>query len=109
MITWAQDEEGNPISSRGSRWDSAERGIIVGLADIGMPDVYRKVHGYQSMPSSWVLKRGGARIGRRFDHVFAAQQLNPTSVDYRDAWRENNLSDHAAIEVSFDTQRLDPI
>ena len=39
---------------------------------------------------------------RRFDHVFASPQLGVRSCDYVHEWRERALSDHSAVEVTFD-------
>lgn len=108
VITFAQTEAGRLSRARGARWDAAERGIVLGLADLGMPDVFRALYGYQPQPASWVLKRGHARFPRRFDHVFADPTLRPTAFTYLHELRESGLSDHspAFVVVRRSRQRL---
>ena len=101
VITFGQTETGRLTRARGARWDAAERGILLGLADLGMPDVFRVLYGYQPQPASWILKRGHARFPRRFDHVFADPTLRPTAFTYVHELRESGMSDHSAAFVEF--------
>jgi endonuclease/exonuclease/phosphatase family metal-dependent hydrolase len=39
---------------------------------------------------------------RRFDHIFASNRLKTIECEYLSAWREDGLSDHAAIEAVFE-------
>jgi len=60
---------------RGDRWVRAEWNVLRGLADHGLPDVYRGIHGYGRLAYSWVLRRSDQSRLRRFDHVFAASSM----------------------------------
>ena len=86
----------------GEYWDRGERRVLVGLAEYDLVDVYRMLHGYQATESSWLLRRAGTAIGRRFDHVFASRSLAPTSCRYLHSLRESGLSDHSPIETTFE-------
>ena len=88
---------------RGERWVEAERSVITGLADEGLPDAYRAVHGYQSDASAWSYKNiynGEVTWRRRFDHVFASPELNPTEATYLHDLDDH--SDHTPLEVVFE-------
>ena len=85
----------------GARWDAAERSVLRGLADHDLPDVYRTLHGYGVRDFSWVLRRRGRTVRRRFDHVFASRSLEPRSCTYLHELRERGLSDHSPLEVVF--------
>ena len=109
VVTWAQ----RPTASGewriahmfrgrpGNEWDAGERRVLTGLAEHDLVDVYRSMHGYSAMDSSWILRRGERTIGRRFDHVFASRALVPRSCEYLHHLRASGLSDHAPIEVTF--------
>jgi len=101
LITFGQTEAGRLNRARGARWDAAERDILLGLADLGMPDVFRALYGYQPQPASWILKRGHARFPRRFDHVFVDPTLRPTAFTSGHELRENGVSDHSPAFVEF--------
>ena len=101
VITFGQTEDGRVSRPRGGRWDAAERGIVTGLRDIGMPDVFRELYGYELQPASWILKRHGRTFERRFDHVFADPRLRPQSFIYRHDLRQSGASDHSAAVVRF--------
>ena len=104
--TWASSKNKAGIyklkKSRGERWDNGERNIISGLKDYDLEDVYRKLYGYEKQEYSWVAKREGKEWGRRFDHVFAAKELNPIEAKYVHEVRTEKISDHSAMEVTFD-------
>jgi exonuclease III len=70
-----------------------------GWQPFGLRDVFRSLHGYDVEACSWVVRRKQLIRGRRFDHVFASAALSTVSCDYLTAFREDGLSDHAAIEV----------
>ena len=101
VITFGQTEAGRLNRARGARWDAAERDILLGLADLGMPDVFRAVYGYQPQPASWTFKRGDDRFPRRLDHVFADANLRPTAFTYVHELRESGVSDHSPAFVEF--------
>jgi exonuclease III len=67
------------------RWDAAERGLLVGLADWDLNDAFRALNGYD-----------------RRDDVLASASLRPVHCDYVHGWREGGLSDHSAIEAVFE-------
>ncbi len=110
IVTWAQEIDSSKrvrLKTRirgglGLRWDTAERNVLSGLQPFGFRDVFRSLHGYQVDACSWMLRRKGLVRGRRFDHVFASERVEPVSCIYLDAWREAGLSDHAAIETVFE-------
>ncbi len=85
----------------GGEWDTGERQVLTGLADFDLADVYRLLHGYAPVETSWVLKQAGREVGRRFDHVFASRELLPLACEYLHDVRLSGLSDHSAIEVIF--------
>lgn len=97
--------EGTVVSQRHrrhpqGRWAQGELSIIQGLAEYGMPDVYRALHGYKRQDFSW-YHYAHRQNGRRFDHVFASPFLNAVECQYLHSAREARLSDHSPIEVDF--------
>jgi exonuclease III len=107
-ITWGQDLVdgrgvcwGSSQGDTGVRWDQGERGVLIGLAEFDLPDVFRTLHGFGRQEFSWYLHRKGRRIGRRFDHVFASKRLKAMRCGYLHRFREKNLSDHSPLEVDF--------
>ncbi|HMF98851.1 MAG TPA: endonuclease/exonuclease/phosphatase family protein [Vicinamibacterales bacterium] len=111
VVTWAQDvsESGQVRLARrvlggcAARWDAAERNILCGLQQTGLRDVFRSLHGYDVDACSWVVRWKGEIRRRRFDHIFASAGLKTTTCEYLTRWREDGLSDHAAIEAVFKT------
>lgn len=107
VVTWGQwiDDDGKALVwgrfKGDARWDTAERQILVGLAEFDLCDVFRRVRGYGCREFSWYLKRREKAIGRRFDHIFASAALKPIRCEYIHAFRSKGLSDHAAIEAEF--------
>lgn len=48
-----------------------ERSVLLGLADFGLPDAFRAVHGYDREAwSHQCVRNGEVKWRRRFDHVF---------------------------------------
>jgi len=84
------------------RWERAELGILVGLATFGLRDVFRGFHGYAAQPASWT--KGIAE--RRYDHIFASNDMATISCDYIHDWRVFGLSDHSAIEAVLQPENL---
>jgi exonuclease III len=105
VVTWAERRRKNGeivlVPNRGKRWDAAERNVLLCLKEFDLSDVYRSLYGYKVQDYSWYTNNKGVRIGRRFDHVFASQALNPVSCRYLGSFREESLSDHSPIEVEF--------
>ena len=83
------------------RWDAAERGVVLGLAEHDLPDTFRALNGYTATDASWVARRGDRQWGRRYDHIFASNQLTATACRYLHDWRTQGLSDHSAIEADL--------
>jgi endonuclease/exonuclease/phosphatase family metal-dependent hydrolase len=113
VVTWGQRIKGDGTAvvyatirgQPGHRWDEAERRVLTGLGAFGLPDSFRALHGYGVAAFSWVARRGTAIAPRRFDHVFASPVLGVRSCEYVHEWREHGLSDHSAIETTFDDGR----
>ncbi len=104
-ITWGQrlstDNE-VILRKKDSRWHQGELSVIRGLAESNLPDVFRQLHGYNTEEYSFIVRRKGEIVSRRrFDHVFASQELRPQQCIYLHKFREMKLSDHSPIEVLF--------
>lgn len=78
----------------GGRKDRAERSVLLGLAAHDLTDVFRNLYGHGVAASSWRQFR--------LDHVFASASLAPTNCRYLNGVRAERLSDHAAVEATFD-------
>ena len=113
IVTWAQevdDASGRVRLARrisggsGLRWDTAERNILSGLQVFGLRDAFRGLHGYKVDACSWLMRRKDLIRARRFDHIFASDRLKTMSCEYITTWREDGLSDHAAIEAVFEAR-----
>ncbi|HIE84246.1 MAG TPA: hypothetical protein EYQ00_10555 [Dehalococcoidia bacterium] len=106
IVTWAQVEsEGGTRTKKrirggdGNRWDAAERSLFTTLAEDGMNDVFRRVHGFKRQASSWHLMNRGREFPRRFDHCFS--NIAAISCDYGHEPRIAGLSDHAPLITRF--------
>ena len=86
---------------RDGRWAAGERSVLLDLAEHALPDIFRQLTGYEVEEASWFLPQNKS-VGRRFDHVFASERLNPSSCRYLHSCRDASLSDHSALEVVFD-------
>jgi exonuclease III len=112
VLTWAQNEPtGTIVRSRGPRFDSAERNIIVGLAEYDLCDTFRAIHGYAVQAESWASTYRGRRSPRRLDHIFASTSMGATSISYLDDWHRSTverraLSDHAPMLADFGPEIL---
>jgi exonuclease III len=90
------------------RWDAAERSVLTGLTQWGMSDVFRQLNGYERRDVSWVQHTRYQRKARfRLDHVIASASLGAVYCDYHHGWRDEGLSDHAAIEAIFEPETLE--
>jgi endonuclease/exonuclease/phosphatase family metal-dependent hydrolase len=96
ITTWADNHPADR-----ERWKHAELGGVCGLAAFGLRDVFRGLHGYGPQPITW-FTRG---VGRRYDHVFASDDLATVSCEYIHRWRTEQLSDHSGVEAIFDLLR----
>lgn len=106
IVTFGQKPDGR-LGRRGQRWDAGERNVIAGTAIHGLIDAFREVHGYGRQEFSWYVRRAGCDTrGRRFDHVLASHELRPTSARYLHELRTAGLSDHSALEVTFERPQL---
>ncbi|KTG11447.1 hypothetical protein AUR64_04115 [Haloprofundus marisrubri] len=83
-------------------WIEAERSVMVDLTAYDLIDAYRVVNGYGDDAYSWVAENRGNEFPRRFDHVFASQQLHATEAAYLHEY--DGLSDHTPLEVIFTPQ-----
>ncbi len=102
VISFARDSRHRLRPERGPEWDSAELGVVPGLRELGYRDAYRCLHGYDAPQPSWTWKRiAGHGGGWRIDHIFASSQLRPIACRYHHSWRDDQLSDHSAIEADF--------
>ena len=81
-VDWEIRTRGRFRGGAGARWDAAERNVCLGLAEYGLRDVFRDLHGYRREAYSWVLERGGNEVRRRFDHVFASAALQTVACEY---------------------------
>src|SRR3954449_293955 len=95
LLTFAHDSRGNLRPQRGERWDAAERALV---ADAGLVDVFRTLHGYAERSASWTYPHN--RGGYRLDHVLV-RGLEPVAASYVHEWRTSGLSDHSGLVVDL--------
>jgi exonuclease III len=70
------------------------------LRGLGFADAFRALHGYAERSPSWTFRRiAGHGGGWRLDHVFVSDELEPVAATYHHDWRDDGLSDHAALEA----------
>lgn len=102
VISFARDRRGRLRPERGAEWDAAELAVVPGLQQLGYRDAYRAMHGYGTPEPSWTWKRiAGHDGGWRIDHIFVSTELRPTACLYHHAWRDQDLSDHSALEADL--------
>jgi exonuclease III len=102
VISFARDSRGRLRPERGAEWDEAELGVVPGLRDLGYRDAYRSLHGYRSREPSWTWRRiSGHGGGWRLDHLFTSAELEPVACSYHHSWRDEDLSDHSALEADI--------
>jgi exodeoxyribonuclease-3 len=98
VIPWRNERDGE----LSERWREAERNILTGLAEVGMVDVFRSIHGYGDLDVldvSHPTRGGGPLSGKRFDHLLASTVLNPRRCVYDE--RGLDCSDHAPLIAEF--------
>jgi endonuclease/exonuclease/phosphatase family metal-dependent hydrolase len=101
-ISFARDTRGRLRADRGLDWDAAELGVVPGLNELGYTDAFRARHGYAAREPSWTWRRiAGHGGGWRLDHVFASAALRVVACRYHHQWRDQDLSDHSALEADF--------
>ncbi len=76
-------------------WEAAELAVMRDLANFGLPDLFRQLHGWERTEHTWVHEPSGR--GLRLDHVFAFPGLKPVECDYLHELRTSGLSDHSAV------------
>ena len=102
VVSFGRDSRGRLRRERGEEWDHAELGVVPGLRDLGYRDAFRTLHGYRERSPSWTWRQiAGHDGGWRLDHLFASADLRPLAAHYHHAWRDDGLSDHAALEVEL--------
>lgn len=102
VLSFARDSAGRLRADRGPDWDAGELGVVPGLRDLGYRDAFRHVNGYGSREPSWTWRRiAGHGGGWRIDHLFASSELDPIACAYHHAWRDDDLSDHSALEADL--------
>ena len=108
IVTWGQEllngkatVWGKWKGDTGERWDRGERNLLQGLSAIDVVDIFRALHGYNIQEFSYYRDKKDKTSGVRFDHILASRYLNPITCRYIHEWREQNLSDHSAIEGVF--------
>ncbi|MDQ6835487.1 MAG: endonuclease/exonuclease/phosphatase family protein, partial [Actinomycetota bacterium] len=102
VISFARDSRGRLRPDRGAEWDTAELDVVPGLQELGYQDAYRTLHPDAMPEPSWTWKRiAGHGGGWRIDHIFASSQLRPVAARYHHAWRDQDLSDHSALEADL--------
>jgi exodeoxyribonuclease-3 len=102
VISFARDSRGRLRPDRGPEWDAAELDVVPGLQELGYRDAYRVLHPSDAPEPSRTWKRiAGHHGGWRIDHIFASAELDPIACLYHHAWRDQNLSDHSALEADL--------
>ena len=105
VVTWGQraGQDGEILIKDGrERWDAGERSVLEWLADYDLSDVFRRLNGHNVEAFSWSSKYQGKVVNRRrFDHVFASDDLNPVECRYLEQVAKLGLSDHTPIEATF--------
>ena len=102
VLSFARDSRGRLRPERGEPWDAAELGVVPGLRDLGFADAFRALHGYAAKEPSWTWRQiAGHGGGWRIDHLFCSAELRPAACRYHHAWRDDGLSDHAALEADL--------
>lgn len=78
----------------GEQVDAAERAILEELPDAaGMDDAFRILHPC-ALEATWRQSR--------LDHVFSSRELQPVRCRHIHSWREEGLSDHSAVDATFE-------
>ena len=109
VLSFARDSSGRLRPERGAEWDEAELGVVPGLLELGYSDAFRALHGYGAREPSWTWQKiAGHGGGWRIDHLFTSPELRPVACRYHHAWRDDDLSDHAALEADLHHRTISP-
>ncbi|MEA2412321.1 MAG: exodeoxyribonuclease [Thermoleophilaceae bacterium] len=92
--TFARTRSGRLRPAYGERHDAAELVLVTGLLAHGYVDAFRVLHGYSRRDRSWLYPNG--KMGFRLDHILV-RGLRVEACEYVHEWREQRLSDHAAM------------
>jgi exonuclease III len=105
LVPWRLDQDGDIAEM----WVEAEQNLLRGLADEGMVDVFRELHGYGELDILDVSHATqtddplsvspGDVEGKRFDHLIASKELNPQDCRYD--YEGFRYSDHAPLIAEF--------
>jgi exodeoxyribonuclease-3 len=105
LIPWRFDQDGDIAEM----WVEAERNLLQGLADEGMVDVFRELHGYGELDILDVSHATqtedplsvspGDVEGKRFDHLIASEELDPQDCRYD--YEGFRYSDHTPLITEF--------
>jgi len=90
VTTWASSHP-----ALRDEWDAAERGV---LAHPKLRDLYREQHPPSEPYPASHYTRG---IRRRYDHIYASDELQAVGCRYITDWLEERLSDHAPVEADL--------
>jgi endonuclease/exonuclease/phosphatase family metal-dependent hydrolase len=94
VSSFARTRSGRIRPLYGERHDRAELLLITGLLEHGYQDAFRTLHGYGRRDRSWLYPNG--KMGYRLDHILV-RGLEVRACEYRHDWRDQRLSDHAAM------------
>jgi endonuclease/exonuclease/phosphatase family metal-dependent hydrolase len=92
--SFARTRSGRIRPTHGERHDRAELSLIVGLREHGYADAFRALHGYERRDRSWLYPH--RKTGYRLDHILV-RGLDVAGCEYEHGWRDEGLSDHAAM------------
>ncbi len=104
IVTWGYIKRHGGSILKYPRQHELELGILRGLNAYDLHDVYRRLHGYdgQTQENGWSW-RYRDHYTYRFDHLLASHALCPVQAQYLHTFRELHLSDHAPLEVLFES------
>jgi endonuclease/exonuclease/phosphatase family metal-dependent hydrolase len=100
VITWANYNKYSK-SVDPDAWDKAVKSIFNGLPEQGVRDAVRYVMGERVIHQVSYPAKGNGK-SRRYDHVFASEQLRPVEARYIEVSRK--VSDHRPVLVVFEDQ-----
>lgn len=98
VITWNVNNRYGVVSQQVQALEAREPHVVA------LRDVYRRLHGYdgQTQENGWSW-RYRDHYTYRFDHLLASHALCPVQAQYLHPFRDLHLSDHAPLEVLFES------
>lgn len=109
LVTHGQEVVDGEIVVRNRPMDVVEQALFHDLAAYDLVDVYRLLYGTTGSATSYQDTKPPYRR-LRLDHVLASRALRPQTCLYLDSWHDSDrLSDHAAVEVTFQPPGLIPL